>query len=325
MTADDDHRWMAMAVALSCRGLGQTYPNPNVGCVLVRGGRVVGRGWTQPGGRPHAEAMALAQSGEAAHGSTAYVTLEPCATPGRGPACAELLIAAGVTRVVAATGDPFPAVNGQGFATLRAAGVAVESGPCADSAQRAMAGFLYRQRLERAHVTLKLAVSLDGCIALADGTSRWITGERARAHAHLLRAQSDALLVGRGTYDADAPTLDVRLPGLEQRSPQRLLLTTATAPNGWTAVASPQDAARWPHANTVLVEGGAHAAAAFLQAGLVDRLILYRAPILIGAGRASLSDIGLGALADAHGRWHHIDRRMLGSDQLDIYDTADRD
>ncbi|MDP1028054.1 bifunctional diaminohydroxyphosphoribosylaminopyrimidine deaminase/5-amino-6-(5-phosphoribosylamino)uracil reductase RibD, partial [Sphingomonas sp. KR1UV-12] len=225
----DDARRMRAALALAERGRGRTVPNPNVGCVIVADGRVVGRGWTQPGGRPHAEAMALAEAGEKSRGATCYVTLEPCAHRSeRGPACSDLLAAAGVARVVAAIEDPDPRTAGAGFARLRAAGIAVTTGIEADAARRSMAGFLTRAALGRPFVTLKLATSLDGCIARSDGESRWITGAEARAHAHLERARHEAILVGRGTLAADAPRLDVRLAGLEDRSPQRVVLSTAT-------------------------------------------------------------------------------------------------
>ena len=317
----DDVRWMGAALALSERGRGRTWPNPCVGCVIVADGRVVGRGWTQPGGRPHAEAMAVDEAGDRARGATAYVTLEPCATPGRGPACASVLIDSGVARVVAALRDPFAAVDGRGFARLAAAGIEVTVGPGAADAGRTMAGFLTRQRHRRPHVTLKLALSLDGCIALADGASRWITGAPARAHAHVERARADAILVGRGTCDADAPRLDVRLPGLEDRAPLRVLLSSKPPPEGWHGVTTPGGIADLP-ADVVLVEGGAGAASAFLVADLVDRLLLYRAPLLIGGGRPALGDIGLTDLADAHGRWALHDSRMLGSDRLDVYDRV---
>ncbi|URW75219.1 bifunctional diaminohydroxyphosphoribosylaminopyrimidine deaminase/5-amino-6-(5-phosphoribosylamino)uracil reductase RibD [Sphingomonas donggukensis] len=337
-----DRRWMAAALALSERGRGRTAPNPCVGCVLVKDGVVVGRGWTQAGGRPHAEAMAVDETGGKSRGATAYVTLEPCAAPGRGPACASVLIEAGVARVVAALRDPFPAVDGRGFERLREAGIAVTVGPGAAEAERAMAGFLTRQRNGRPHVTLKLATSLDGCIARAGGESRWITGPQARAHAHLERSRHEAILVGRGTYDADAPALDVRLAGLEARAPRKILLTTHPfvssavekpqpsakpvfldcARNermGWEVIGAPEDIATLSGVDHLLVEGGARTAAAFLKAGLVDRLLLYRAPILIGGGVAALGDIGLGALADAHGRWTLTDARQLGSDRLEVY------
>jgi diaminohydroxyphosphoribosylaminopyrimidine deaminase/5-amino-6-(5-phosphoribosylamino)uracil reductase len=337
---------MAAAAALSERGRGRTTPNPNVGCVIVRDGRVVGRGWTQPGGRPHAEAMALEQAGAAAAGATVYVTLEPCAhrSP-RGPACADLLAAARPARVVGALTDPDPRTAGQGFARLRAAGIAVTEGVSAALARRTMAGFLTRQALGRPHVTLKLATSLDGRIALPSGESRWITGPEARAHTHLERARSDAILVGRGTFEADAPRLDVRLTGLEGRSPVRFILsrrpcegrgpspalsastdspTQEMGPclrrgDGWEWVSNPHAISTLP-ANHLLVEGGAGAASAFLAADLVDRLLLYRAPILIGEGRAGIGDIGLGRLAEAHGRWSLIDSRALGVDRLEIYE-----
>ncbi len=315
-----DADWMAVAIALSRRGRPASAPNPNVGCLIVQQDRVVARGWTQPGGRPHAEAIALAAAGEAARGATAYVTLEPCAHDSpRGPACSDLLVAAGIARVVIAAQDPDPRTDGKGIARLQAAGIEVVFNVLPAAARAAMAPWWIRRVEDRPFVTLKLATSLDGCIARADGTSRWITGERARAHGHLERAQHQAILVGRGTLDADAPKLDVRLPGLEHRSPRRLLLTAGDAPDGWTAVASPEAI---DGVDSVLVEGGAGAAAAFLGADRVDRLLLYRAPILIGGGKPALGDIGLTDLADAHGRWRLSDSRLLGSDRLDVYERV---
>ncbi|MBJ7501686.1 MAG: bifunctional diaminohydroxyphosphoribosylaminopyrimidine deaminase/5-amino-6-(5-phosphoribosylamino)uracil reductase RibD [Sphingopyxis sp.] len=309
---------MAAAIALSRRGRPASAPNPNVGCLIVRDGKVVGRGWTQAGGRPHAEAMALIAAGAAARGATAYASLEPCAhASARGPACSDLLIAAGIARVVIAAQDPDPRTDGRGIARLQAAGIEVVFNVLPAEARAAMAPWWTRRAEGRPFVTLKLATSLDGCIARADGASRWITGERARAHGHLERAQHQAILVGRGTLDADAPKLDVRLPGLESRSPKKLLLTRGTAPGGWTAVASPEAV---DDVDSLLVEGGARAASAFLAADRVDRLLLYRAPILIGGGKPALGDIGLAGLADAHGRWHLADSRLLGSDRLDVYE-----
>lgn len=316
---------MAAALALSERGRGRTAPNPNVGCMIVKNGRVLGRGWTQPGGRPHAEAMALAQAGTAARGATAYVTLEPCAhDSARGPACSASLGNAGVTRVVIALGDPDPRTNGAGIARLESAGVTVTTGVLADAARQAMAGFLARQALGRPQVTLKLATSLDGCIALANGESRWITGPEARAHVHLERARHEAILVGRGTVEADAPTLDVRLPGLDQRSPRRVILSSrhhreGRDGRGWNAIASPAEIATLSGVDHLLVEGGAKTASSFLAADLVDRLLLYRAPILIGGGKPALGDIGLTDLAAAHDRWRLADARSLGSDRLEVY------
>lgn len=318
-----DRRLMAAALALSHRGRGQTGANPNVGCLIVKDAQIIARGWTQAGGRPHAEAMALAQAGPAAHGATAYVTLEPCAhlSP-RGPACADQLIAAGLGRVVIALTDPDPRTNGAGIARLRAAGMRVEEGLLADGARRAMAGWLMQQQRGRPLVTLKLATSLDGAIALGTGDSRWITGAAARAHGHLERARSGMILVGRGTLDTDSPRLDVRLAGLEDRAPARAVLTRGAAPAGWTALASPEAVHGLSEVQHLLVEGGAGAAAAFLKAGLVDRLLLYRAPILIGGGRPCLGDIGLARLADAHDQWRQVDARPLGKDRLELYERA---
>jgi diaminohydroxyphosphoribosylaminopyrimidine deaminase/5-amino-6-(5-phosphoribosylamino)uracil reductase len=315
---------MGAALALSERTRARTAPNPNVGCVLVKDGRVVGRGWTQPGGRPHAEAMALSQAGQESRGATCYVTLEPCAhVSPRGPACTDLLIAAGVARVVIALGDPDPRTNGQGAARLRDAGIEVIEGVGEAPARTAMAGFLTRQASGRPFVTLKLALSLDGGLAMADGRSRWITGPEARAHTHLERSRHEMILVGRGTLDKDRPHLDVRLPGLERHSPQRVLLSMDDdAPEGWLVINAPGDIFVTPlPGDHLLVEGGAAAAASFLAAGCVDRLVLYRAPILIGNAR-TLDGFGLTDLSAAHGRWHLTDTRMLGSDRLEVYASS---
>jgi len=314
---------MGAAIALGERGRGRTAPNPHVGCLIVRDEIVVGRGWTQPGGRPHAEAVALAEAGAAAHGATIYVTLEPCAHESpRGPACADSLIAAGPGRVVIAASDPDPRTNGAGLERLRAAGIVTETGICRTEAEASMAGFFSRVWLGRPFVTLKLALSIDGRIALASGESQWITGEDARAHAHLERARADMILVGRGTYEADSPRLDVRLEGVEDRSPRRALLTRGDAPEGWTRLTSPRGIFGLAHVNDLLVEGGAGAATAFLAEDLVDRLLVYRAPILIGEGSAAIGDLGLAALADAHGRWRQSDSRALGEDRLDVYERV---
>ena len=312
---------MDAAIALGERGRGRTAPNPHVGCIVVKDGEVVGRGWTQPGGRPHAEAVALEQAGAALEGATVYVSLEPCAHKSeRGPACADLLASVRPARVVIAASDPDPRTNGAGAARLRAAGIEVETRLAREAAEASMAGFFSRVRRGRPFVTLKLAMSIDGRIALPSGESKWITGEDARAHAHLERARADMILVGRGTFEADAPTLDVRLPGLEDRSPRRALLTRGEAPEGWAKLASPEDVFGLGDVNDLLVEGGASAAAAFLGADLVDRLLVYRAPILIGEGKSAIGDIGLAGLADAHGRWRAIETRTLGSDRLEVYE-----
>lgn len=310
---------MAAALALAERGVGRTDGNPSVGCIIVRQGHVVGRGWTQPGGRPHAEAMALAQAGDQANGATAYITLEPCAhTSQRGAACTDALISARIVRVVIAVEDPDPRTAGQGTARLAAAGVVTESGVAISAARDALAGFFSRINQSRPHVTLKLATSLDGAIAMADGSSRWITGDAARAHAHIERTRCDAILVGSATVRADAPQLDVRLAGLENRSPRRVMLGRSAAPSGWEVIRTPAEVSTLA-CNYLLVEGGAMTAASFLRAGLVDRLLLYRAPILIGGGKPCLSDIGLTRLDDAHGVWRLRDTRQLGNDRVEVY------
>ncbi|MEQ1540059.1 MAG: bifunctional diaminohydroxyphosphoribosylaminopyrimidine deaminase/5-amino-6-(5-phosphoribosylamino)uracil reductase RibD [Sphingorhabdus sp.] len=318
----DDRRYMAAAIALAERGKGRTGLSPSVGCIIVKQGHVIGRGWTQPGGRPHAEAMAVAEAGSDAAGATVYVTLEPCAHQSeRGPNCADSLVAAKPARVVAATTDPDPRTAGRGFAALEAAGIAVTESVLADSARTGLAGFFSRIEKQRPHVTLKLATSLDGCIAMADGSSRWITGDAARAHTHLERARCDSILVGAGTVKTDQPSLNVRIPGLESRSPRRIMLGSGASPNGWEVIRAPHDIAHL-NCNSVLVEGGAQTASAFLAAGLVDRLMLYRAPILIGGGKHGLNDIGLATLDAAHHRWQLSDRRALGKDILEVYEAA---
>ena len=312
---------MGAAIALGERGRGNTAPNPNVGCVIVREEVVAGRGWTQPGGRPHAEAMALAEAGDDARGATVYVTLEPCCHRSeRGPACADLLVEAGIARVVAALGDPDGRIAGGGFDRLREAGIVVGTGPGAEDAARSMAGFLTRNRLGRPFITLKLAMSLDGKIALPSGESRWITGEDARAHVHLERARSDMILVGRGTFERDRPKLDVRLPGLEDRAPRRALLTRGEPVEGWARLAAPEEVHGLDGVNDLMIEGGSATASAFLAADLVDRMLIYRAPILIGDGKSSVGYIGLTDLADAHRRWELADSRMLGIDRLEVYE-----
>ena len=320
----NDDTWMQEAVALGARSRGRTAPNPNVGCVIVgAAGKVVGRGATQPGGRPHAEAVALAEAGEAARGATVFVTLEPCAHDSeRGPACADLLVDARPARVVIALGDPDPRTDGRGAERLRQAGIAVELGLRAGEAAQTMEGFLTRLRLGRPFVTLKLAMSIDGKIALPSGESKWITGEDARAHVHVERARAAMIRVGRGTYEADRPRLVVRLPGLEGHSPRRALLTRGDAVDGWTRIGSPEQIHRLHDVNDLLVEGGSATATAFLAADLVDRMLIYRAPILIGQGKSSVGYIGLEGLADAHGRWRFADTRPLGIDRLEVYERV---
>ena len=319
---------MRAALALARRGLGRTWPNPTVGCVLVHEGRVVGRGFTQPGGRPHAEVEALRMAGDAARGSTAYVTLEPCSHHGRTPPCAEALVNAGIARAVVALQDPDLRVAGRGNAVLQAAGIAVAAGLCEVEAREINAGFFSRIANGRPLVTAKAATGLDGRIATHRGESRWITGPAARARAHLLRATHDAVMLGIGTAAIDDPQLTVRLPGLAAASPVRIvvdarlrlplthqLVRTAKEIPTWIITSDEADAGRvaalaecgveviavardpegeYPDLRAalqalgqrgltrVLVEGGGHLLAAMLRAQLVDRLVWFRAGMMIG-------------------------------------------
>jgi diaminohydroxyphosphoribosylaminopyrimidine deaminase/5-amino-6-(5-phosphoribosylamino)uracil reductase len=360
-----DERHMAMALALAERGLGNVWPNPAVGCVLVKDGRVVGRGWTQPGGRPHAEMEAIARAGAAARGSTAYVTLEPCAHHGRTPPCTELMLAAGIARAVVAAVDPDPRVDGKGIARLRAGGIEVAVGCLEAQARRLNAGFLARMCRRRPFVALKLATSADGKIATAAGESMWITGAAARAEGHRLRLRHDAILVGSGTALADDPMLDCRLPGLAGRSPVRVVLDrrlrlpaasrlarSAGSQPVWLFTAAPDAPAALPliaagmtlHAlpdieaggqlramlatlaeqgiTRLLVEGGAAVASAFLRAGLVDRIHLFTAPLLLGGdGTPALGPLGVHKLADAR-PWHPVAARPVGQDRLLVLEPA---
>jgi diaminohydroxyphosphoribosylaminopyrimidine deaminase/5-amino-6-(5-phosphoribosylamino)uracil reductase len=317
--ADSD--WLDAAARLAVRGRPLSRPNPAVGAIIVNHGVVVGRGWTQPGGRPHAEAMALDQAGDRARGAIAYITLEPCAHRSqRGPACADRLIESGVARVVAGIRDPDPRTAGQGLERLRAAGIDARDADHAAS-RRSLAGYLARTELRRPHVTLKLAVTLDGAISLADRDQRWITGEVARAHVHSRRAQADAILVGGGTWRSDAPALDVRLPGLEGRSPERWVLTSHPVESAQT-IPFPAAIGTMEGVQYLYVEGGAVTAAGFLAEDLVDRLELYRAPIDSGGGRDVLAYIGLGDLGSGQPRWRLVDSRQLGSDTFTAYERA---
>ncbi len=318
MTAD--LTFMTRAVRLGHRALGMTAENPPVGCVLVKDGVIAGVGWTQPGGRPHAEVEALRMAGEAAAGATAYVTLEPCAHHGRTPPCAEALVKAGIVRVVAAVKDPDPRVSGGGFAILKQAGIQVETGLHREEALPDLTGFLTRIVKKRPYVLLKLALSADGKIAEAAGKRTAITGPEVKARTHLLRAEADAILVGLGTVLADDPDLTCRLPGLEGRSPIRvvadsrgaippgshlvrtagkvplwlLALAGAQAPEGVDILACAHGAAGGVDLadglaklaargiNRVLAEGGARLARGLIEAGLVDELQLFRAPKTLG-------------------------------------------
>jgi diaminohydroxyphosphoribosylaminopyrimidine deaminase/5-amino-6-(5-phosphoribosylamino)uracil reductase len=317
---------MRAALALARRGLGNTWPNPSVGCVVVRDGRVVGRGFTQPGGRPHAETQALAMAGGLAAGATVYVTLEPCSHHGRTPPCADALVAAGVTRVVVATGDPDQRVDGRGIARLRRAGIEVVEGVLSDAAREVAEGFFSRVQRGRPLVTLKLASTLDGRIATRSGESQWITGAAARRAVHALRGRQDGVLVGVGTVLADDPLLTCRLEQYKSvpmvrivvdshlRSPltAQLVATALETPTwlltrngcdplrrqameglgvrvmdvsaGETGVDLAAGLAALGDAGLtrVLVEGGAQIAASLLRADLVDRIVWFHAPGVMG-------------------------------------------
>jgi diaminohydroxyphosphoribosylaminopyrimidine deaminase / 5-amino-6-(5-phosphoribosylamino)uracil reductase len=319
----NDAGFMREAARLGEAARGRTAPNPNVGCIVVNNGKIVGSGATGDGGRPHAEAVALVEAGKRAKGATLYTTLEPCAhVSERGPTCCAIIPKAGIARVVAALRDPDPRTAGKGIAMLRRAGMEVKTGVGKDAARDSMSGYFSRVERGRPRITLKLALSIDGKIALPSGESKWITGEDARAHVHLERARSDMILVGRGTYLADSPKLDVRLPGLEEHSPRRALLTRGDAVEGWEILSSPQDVYRLHDVNDLLVEGGSATATAFLAADLVDRIIIYRAPIIVGEGKSSVGYIGLDAIADAHGRWRSADGSNLGIDRLEVYERV---
>ena len=303
---------MSHALRLSRRGLGNVWPNPAVGCVLVRDGIVVGRGWTQSGGRPHAERVALDQAGPLARGATAYVTLEPCAHFGKTPPCAAALVEAGVARVVTAMTDPDPRVAGRGHAILREAGIDITEGVLEDRARAVQAGFLSRIVRGRPFVTLKLASSFDGRIATASGESQWITGPLARRHVHAMRMTHDAIMVGGGTARADLPSLNVR--GFHTpRQPVRVIVSSRPLPD--LPVEGPDYGPLWQVSGAlgqimtdladrgitrVFCEGGGQLAAALLRADLVDEVIGYTAGMMIGGdGLASVGPLSLPQLSDA--------------------------
>ena len=296
------------ALELAERGRGTTRPNPMVGAVVVRDGEVVGEGWHERPGEPHAEAMALEAAGERARGGTLYVTLEPCAHLGRTPPCADAVVAAGISHVVAATGDPDPRTNGQGFARLRAAGIEVElaEGDLARQARRQNEAFLTWAAKGRPFVTYKAAMTLDGRLAAAGGDARWVSGEESRRRVHELRAASDAVAVGMGTARADEPRLDARDVDAV-RQPRRLVFGQGPLPDGsdLELVAGPLDEelARLAgkEVQSLLLEGGPTLAGAFLRAGLIDKLLLFVAPKLVGGDDAPPLFAGPGArsLAEA--------------------------
>ena len=321
-----DAAWMAQALELAALGLNTTAPNPRVGCVIVRDGVALAKGWHRAAGEPHAEALALERAGDRARGSSVYVSLEPCAHQQRTPPCADALVAAGVRRVVVAMRDPNPRVDGRGIAQLRDAGIAVSLGCRAQEAEALNAGFFRRMRAGLPWVRVKLAMSLDGRTADPSGASQWITGPSARADGQRLRARSCAIITGVGTVLADDPRLTVRTgpPGARQplravmdstartpadakiwRAPGETVLFTAGAtpnphcqavpgPDAPNDKASPEGALRWlakqRACNEVLIEAGATLSGAFLRAGLVDELVLYVAPLLLGSTAKPLLD-----------------------------------
>lgn len=355
---------MATAIGLARRSLGRTAENPAVGAVVVRDGCPVGRGWTAPGGRPHAETEALRRAGAAARGATLYVSLEPCSHHGQTPPCADAVVAAGVRRVVVAVSDPDPRVSGRGLARLADAGIEVVTGIAEARAAEVNAGFFCRIRQGRPLFTWKTATTLDGRIAAAGGDGRWITGEAARAAGHGLRAESDAVLVGIGTVLADDPALTCRLPGLADRSPVRIVadsrlrlppgaalvrtarerptlviagpnadperrraleesgvrvLVVPPDPGGRPAVTAIAGALGALKFNRVLIESGGQLAAAFLVAGLIDRIAWFRAPSLLGGDAiAAIAPLGFGRAADAR-RFRRVGSRVVGEDILETY------
>ncbi len=359
---EQDQQYMRRALELAALGLTTTHPNPRVGCVLVLGGAVVGEGWHRAAGEPHAEALALAAAGESARGATAYVTLEPCAHHGRTPPCADALIAAGVSEVIYASADPDPRVDGAGAARLRAAGIRVRGGLLAAAADELNAGFISRLRRGRPFVRLKIAASLDGRTALANGASQWISSEAARADVHRWRARSDAILTGIGTVLADDPQLTVRLGDAAQRQPLRVVLDSRLRlprsakvldATGKALIFSRRDAVgaelavaaqaamqadgiglEWLESdgrgldlaaalrhlagalqiNELLVEAGATLSGALLRHGLVDELLIYQAPMLLGQEARALAQLpALSQLTDAP-RFQFTELAVVGGD-----------
>ena len=341
----EDEKWMGLALRLARRGLGNVYPNPSVRCILVKENRVVGRGWTQKGGRPHAEVMALRQAGEASQGATAYCTLEPCAHFGKSAPCCDALINAGVSSVVVAMRDPDPRVDGRGLEKLKRSGIKVKEGICSEQALKIMEGFLSVVRTGSPVITLKIAMSIDSRISTKNGESKWITGEASRKYGHLLRANHDAILTGIGTIITDNPRLDCRLKGLEERSPVRVLLDTnlrVSMNSNFVGMARDKDTFLFTSVKTdeakreklvalglkvvtlcvdedgqlpvrkclkvlakngittILIEAGGQVASSLVRHDLVDKLIVYRAPIVIGGdGIAACHPIGVEGLDDA--------------------------
>ena len=360
MISAADRKWMRAALMMACRGDGRTAPNPSVGCVIIKNKVLVGRGVTADGGRPHAETVALASAGKQAKGATAYITLEPCSHHGQTPPCCEALIAAGITRVVIGNQDPDNRVAGNGIKAMTAAGIEVVSGVLTDAVAHQLAGYHKTRLVGRPQVTAKIATSLDGRIALKDGTSKWITGALARRYVHLLRSRHDAVLTGAGTVRADNPMLTSRLEGITHQ-PLRVVMSsgqgldptseifTSSAEHPTILIcpeASPQinalpetvkvvtaltgkDGCPDPMntlsvlakqgMTSVLIEAGGKVLASFIKAGLVDRIVWIRNPMLIGGdGLPAISDLGLTELDD--GRGYTLDQRqVLGDDILEVW------
>ena len=354
----EDRRFMRSALFLARRGLGSVAPNPSVGCVIVApGGMVVGRGWTQPGGRPHAEAEALGRAGERSRGATAFVTLEPCSHYGKTPPCAETLIDAGVKRAVVAIEDPDERVSGRGLKSLREAGVDVTLGVMAAEAEELNMGFIMHRRTGRPLVTLKSATTLDGRIATHTGASHWITGALARRRAHLMRMSHDAIVVGIGTALADDPELTCRLPGLEVHDPVRVvidsrlqlpltskLVQTARKTPTWVVISAETDPERckaykdlgvlvipvsvgpdrYPDPLVVLRELGDRGLTRVLVEGgsSVDRLAWFRAAAVIGGdGVPAIAAFGVDELSQMR-RFELLSFESLGDDRLETYSVV---
>lgn len=321
MTPND---FMQRALDLSRLGLGRTAPNPSVGCVIVKEGKIIAQARSADGGRPHAEAQALAQAGNNARGADVYVTLEPCAHVGNTPSCASALVEAGVARVYVACIDPDPRTAGKGIARLREAGIDVVDGIGRHEAEEIHKGFLLTVTDKRPLIAMKVATSLDGRIAAADGTSQWITGEAARMRGHVLRSQYDAIVTGSGTFLADAPQLTVRLPEYDGPQPKRIILDRrgrVAAPDGWHVIRDEDYIAALYDMDLtrVLIEAGRGVSSAILKSGVVDELFWFRAPVVLGdAGLPVFDDLGIGTLHDKIG----MERGGIethGDDILEIY------
>jgi diaminohydroxyphosphoribosylaminopyrimidine deaminase/5-amino-6-(5-phosphoribosylamino)uracil reductase len=325
--------YMQHALALARRNLGQTWPNPSVGAVIVKDGNIIGEGATARGGRPHAETQAIAQAGTKAKGATLYVTFEPCAHRGQTPPCTRAIIEAGIGCAVIACRDPAGHVNGQGIAQLKAAGIEAIEGVCESEARELNRGFISVMERKRPFVALKIAASKDGKIA--GGKERWITGEAARAHGQLLRSRYDAILTGIGTVLADDPLLTVRIPGLEDKSPVRVVLDRQNRLPAGSKIAATKDAVpTWVLSTPtleetlsvlaekgitrLLVEAGKTLNTAFLQRGLVDRIYWFCAPAAIGEGGLCAIEGGLSALAS----WQVLEHTALPPDTLEILEPC---